>query len=216
MNLLGNNDNNAVLSVVAAAAAVTAAAGSRANNNNLSTGSAITSNKSTRASLNYGGGVKGSGFHHLQIQSPNSVNNCANFQTTTMDFGNSNGGGGRANMNVNMVHHQQNQHHQQQQHLQAVDVVEISDLRPNSLNNILKNNIISSGNHSPGLLMVDINNNSNDLNLNDPDGLNPNHNSGCNDNVSVSILTTLSTTPILGDTPPSQGIIKAQETAIKD
>lgn len=78
-------------------------------------------------------------------------------------------------MNANLVHHHQQQQQQQQQlHLQHNNSVDdIPDLRTSSLNHILKNNIISSGCHSPGLLMPDINNNSsNDLNLND-DGMSP-------------------------------------------
>lgn len=213
MNLLGNNhDNNAVLSVVAAAAVVTASAavGSQANSNNLSTNSSPISHKSTRAS---NCGVKGSGFNQVQIQSSsnglnNNSNNCANFQT--MDFG----GLTRDSLGTNMVHHQQQQqnqqhhHNQSQHHLQSVDVSEIADLRPNSLNNILKNNIISSGNHSPGLLMVDINNNSNDLNLNDTgDGL-TSSSSGCNDNVSArDFRHLLSTTNYSDDRHPLHSLL---------
>lgn len=89
-----------------------------------------------------------------------------------MDFAN-------GDLNANLVHHQQ--HNNNNLNLHQDDM---PDLRTNSLNNILKNNIISSGgSHSPGLMMPDINNNSsNDLNLNeDPMG-----HTGCNGNVSVN------------------------------
>lgn len=108
-----------------------------------------------------------------------------------MDFASHNGG----DMNANLVHHHHNLHLQQQQQQQQNQDDIMPDLRTNSLNNILKNNIINTGgSHSPGLLILpDINNNnnsSNDLNLNGGDegsgSTNPMAHSGCNGNVSVN------------------------------
>lgn len=190
MNLLGNNDNNVVLSVVAdndtdddaiGVARVKSEAEERLfgseSGNNLSWEHVISNNntsncgKSTRASNS---ALKGSSYLFDDFNSD---------LERKMDFASN------EDMNANLVHHQQQQqqhhHHLHNLHLQS-GIDDISDLRPNSLNNILKNNIISSGSHSPGLLMPDINNNSsNDLNLND-DGLSSQSNSLTHGNVSVN------------------------------
>lgn len=176
MNLLGNNDNYVVLSVVTAStrnkpATATAAAAVESESSNLSSTTTVISNKSTRAkappiprkgsSYQQGNGGGGGGCYLVNPFSENTIHGQI---IGKMDFVSE-------DMNANLVHHQNNLHLQQQHHHQSSSVDDISDLRPNSLNNILKNNIISSGSHSPGLLLPDINNNSsNDLNLNSSGG----------------------------------------------
>lgn len=190
MNLLGNN---AVLSLVtdpATAAAVERSTGGNGGNgeaSNLSSNPVISGHKSTRAwnsdevlvSVKRISGYQVTQTNGVQMNSPLNNNNYrGSCIKSEMDFAHED------NMTSNLVHHQH--HHQQQQHnlhLQSVD--DISDLRPNSLNNILKNNIINSGSQSPGLLLSDINNNSsNDLNLNE-DVLTSHGASMCNGNVSL-------------------------------
>lgn len=187
MNLLGNNADLSV--VTATAAAVKRSVPTEASDcaaSNLSSSAVISATgQSTRATAT-AIPWKGSGFPVQEINN-NNIGSKRNFQRTMLAMNNSGSRsnenciieremaftGNGNNMNANLVHHQHNmQQQQQQQHMQSMD--DISDLRPNSLNNILKNNIISGGNDS---LMTDINNNSsNDLNLSD-DQL-------CNGNVS--------------------------------
>lgn len=186
MNLLGNNADLSV--VTATAAAVKRSVPTEASDcaaSNLSSSAVISATgQSTRATAT-AIPWKGSGFPVQEINN-NNIGSKRNFQRTMLAMNNSGSRsnenciieremaftGNGNNMNANLVHHQHNMQQQQQQHMQSMD--DISDLRPNSLNNILKNNIISGGNDS---LMTDINNNSsNDLNLSD-DQL-------CNGNVS--------------------------------